>query len=479
MSKKRNFLLVLSSLVALYSCKDDKVEIDTPTISASSSAELAFMGDSIPINIVANGDYPLSNIKVTFYQNGEQISESLIPTAKGGNFSKNIYVPFVKNLDDGPAEVQVKVSNKNFDFSYATLPIQVNRPKFPYLTLKTKFGNFRMEPVAGEEYTYTTTQQIPEKRVNAIIEAPAYQENGNPITFGGSEINTVVSTQDSIPFEVVNIPEAGYTITFNTKTFEGTPFLKPSFGGIEFPAFENGIAVIEAEFTQNQLIAFDGITNIADWWIDQSFLANNGDGTYNFRAVDGKYRVTADQNLKYFKIEPMDGDKLADFDPVTKTGGVWVNGGVGDQQGPAPVERLGFPSMSSNGSVWNPEKNFAMAPLGDGIYQIKLIAGVNLFMSNVPSTNGASTGGLAFYQNSRSFDNFFALDLVQTLYGSPGQPTSAGGSARFELKNSFNNLSNGAPIISTGSNRTLGANRVYVFTLDTKVSPAAVSITLE
>jgi hypothetical protein len=40
-------------------------------------------------------------------------------------------------------------------------------------------------------------------------------------------------------------------------------------------------------------------------------------------------------------------------------------------------------------------------------------------------------------------------------------------------------VSKDAPIISTVSNRTLGANRTYVFTLDTKVSPAAVTITLE
>lgn len=474
MRRKTELFLILGVSSALYTCKED-IQINTPEITSYQTAEVAYLGDSIPLDITIKGEYPINTIKATFFRNGEQIAESIIPAKEAGSYRNRLKIPFTKGIADGPAEIQLMVKNKNFNYSTVMVPIQVTRPKFPYLTLKTAYGNYRMEPVPGESYKYAVSAAFPNTKLNALIEAPAYGKNGNTLLFGGTEISAYATDKDSIPFQIVREPGTVFTVSFDTRSFEGSPFLKPAFAGIDFPNFVNSIAVIEAEFKQNQSISLDGILDIANWWIDPSFLSNNGDGSYKFRATDGKYRITAHQALKYFKIEPMQGNMLADFDPISKTGAVWINGGIGDQAGSSPVERFGIPSVTTNGALWNPEKNVAMAPLGNGIYQIKLIAGQNLFLSNV----SGSTAGIAFYQNSRSFDNYFALNLVQTLYGNPGQPTSAGGSARFELKTSSGNLSKGAPIISTVSNRSLGVNRTYVFTLDTKVSPAAVTITLE
>jgi len=474
MRRKTKLFLLLGVSSGIYACKEE-VQIDTPSITSFQTAEVAYMGDSIPVDITINGEYPINTIKATFFQNDQQIAESIVPAKKAGIYSNKLLVPFIKDIADGPAEIQLMVKNKNFNYTTVIVPIQVTRPKFPYLTLKTAYGDYKMEPVVGEPYKYAVTEAFPNTKLNALIEAPAYGKNGNSFLFGGASISAYATNKDSIPFQIVRPPGSTFTVSFDTRSFEAAPFLKPSFGGIEFPNFANNIAVIEAEFKQNQPIGLDGIVDIANWWINPSFLSSNGDGTYKFRAIDGKYRITADQALKYFKIEPMEGNALANFDPVSKTGGVWVNGGIGDSDGSALKERFGIPSMAANPSLWNPEKNVAMAPLGNGIYQIKLIANQTLFLSNV----SGSTAGIAFYQNSRSLDNYFVLNLVQTLYGSPGQPTSAGGSARFELKTSSGNLSKGAPIISTGSNRSLGANRTYVFTLDTKISPAAVTITLE
>ncbi|WP_312339369.1 DUF5125 domain-containing protein [Sphingobacterium sp.] len=474
MRRKTKLFLLLGMSSAVYACKEE-VQIDTPGITSYQTVDVAYMGDSIPVDITVDGAYSLNTIKATFFQNNQQIAESIIPANKAGTYSNKLLVPFIKAIADGPAEIQLMVKNRNFNYSTVTVPIQVTRPKFPYLTLKTAYGDYRMDPLAGEPYRYAVTAAFPSTKLNALIEAPAYGENGNRFLFGGASISAYATNRDSIPFQIVRAPGSTYTVSFDTRSFEAAPFLKPSFGGIEFPGFTNNMAVIEAEFKQNQLIGLDGIADIANWWINPSFLSGNPDGTYKFRAMDGKYRITADQALKYFKIEPMVGDALANFDPVSKTGGVWVNGGIGDSDGSAPKERFGIPSMAANPSLWNPEKNVAMAPLGNGIYQIKLVANQALFLSNV----SGSTVGLAFYQTSRSLDSYFPLALVQNLYGSPGQPTSAGGTTRFELRTSTGNVSKGAPIISTVSNRTLGANRTYVFTLDTKVSPAAVTITLE
>lgn len=472
MRKKTNLLPVLGVFLSVYSCQKE-VKIDTPAITSYQTAEVAYMGDSIPLTTNVSGSYPLSSIKITFFRDAEKISESLIPVREGGAYSNKILVPFVKNAEDGTAEIQIMVKNRNFNYTTLLLPIQVTRPKFPYLTLKTAYGNYKMDPVAGELYKYAVTSAFPVNKVNALIEAPAYGENGNAFYFGGTAIMANATTQDSIPFQTAAAPGTPFTISFDTRTFEGRPFLKPSFGDIEFPAFEANAAVIEHDFAQNQTIVIDGFTDISSWWVDRSFLDKNSDGSYKFRAASGKYRVRADQALKYFKIEPMSGNALADFNATNKTGGVWINGGIGDQGGSAPAERLGFPSLTSNPTLWNPEKNIAMAPLGNGVYQIKLVAGTHLFLSNV----SGSTAGIGFYQGSRSMSAPFNLVLTQTLYGSPGSPSSSAGSARFELKAAT--ASSVGPVIATGSNRSLGNGRTYVFTLDTKVNPASLVIDIE
>lgn len=472
MNKHKLALFMLGLGLSLYSCKEN-ITVDTPRIISYETVDVAYMGDSIPLSITTQGDYPLNTIKFTFFRNNERISETLLPVKAGGSYSQKLFVPFVKNIEDGNAEIQLMVSNKNFNYSTIIIPIQVTRPKYPYLTLKTAYGNYKMEPVAGQPYKYAVTDAFPVTNLNAIIEAPAYGANGNAFYFAGKTIAVTKSNLDSIPFQTDKKLGSIYTVSFDTRTFEGEPFLKPSFGEVEFPAFANNRAVIEHEFTQNQTIAFGGFLDIDKWWIDPTFLNKQTNGTYTFRAITGKYRVTADQSLKYFRIEPMDGNALANFNASTKSGGVWINGGVGDQAGSAPTERIGIPSMSSNPTLWNPEKNIAMAPLGNGIFQIKLIANQTMFLSNVTQ----STVGIGFYMNSRSMDNPFALNLVQTLYGSPGAPEQSAGSARFELKPAT--ASSKGQIIATGSNRSLGSGRTYVFTLDTKVTPAAVTISLE
>lgn len=471
MRRKMHFLLMFVAVLLFSSCDDDK--IDVPQISSYDIVESAYMADSIPFAVTVDADYPLNSIRILFFFNEEKVSENIIPVNNPGTYGQKLYVPFVKDIPDGTAEIQIMAKNKNFDYSTQTVSLNIVRPKYPYLTLKTAYGDYRMEPVPGQNYKYAVTRVFPATDLKAIIEVPAYGDNGNSFYFGGTTIKANALNTDSIPF-LTDLPAGSeYTVSLDIRTYKAEPFLTPSFDGAEFPDFAGGLAVLEKNLSQNQSISIRGFLDIADWWIDPTFLDKNDDGTFKFRAMNGKYRITADQNLKYFRIEPMNGDALADFDPTTATGGIWVNGGIGSMPGSAPAERLGIPSMSANPCLWNAEKNIAMAPMGNGIYQVKLIANQTMFLSNVSGSNV----GIGFYQNSRSKNNAFALDLVQTLYGSPGVPDPSGGSARFELNNGTGD-SNGQIIVS-GSNRSLGNGRTYVFTLDANSSPAKVSISLE
>lgn len=470
---KKHYLIMLAGVLLFFACNDKK-QSAPPEIVSINLPQSANMADSMQFSVTVDSDLPMSKIQVSFWYGENRISEQIVPVNTSGDIETMLYVPLAQDMVDGPAEVRVMAMNKNFDYATDMQTIEVVRPRFPYLTLKTMYGEFRMEPIEGEPYTYAVNGAFPTQTLSGIIEAPVSGDNGNVVYFGGIPVsaNSVVPA-DSVMF-VTDIPLGQeYTVSFNTLTYAYEPFVEPEFAGVLFSAFdEAGMALAEVDLEQNQTIGIRGFLDIADWWIDPTFIDRAGD-TFEFRAVDGKYRVTADRGLKYFRIEPMNGDALADFDPETKTGGVWVNGGVGSMAGSAPVGRLGIPSTASNPTLWDPAKNFAMAPMGGGIYELKLIASETMFQSNVSGSNV----GISFYENSRSKDAAFALSLVQTLYGSPGVPETSGGSARFEF-NAGNADSNGNMIVS-GSNRSLGAHRTYVFTLDTNYSPAQVSISLE
>ncbi|MDR0540846.1 MAG: DUF5125 domain-containing protein [Dysgonamonadaceae bacterium] len=463
--------LLWSFVVALFSSCGDENKIDTPQISSYNIVNQAYMADSVPFSITVSSDYPMNSMRIQFYSNNEKVSERIIPVNEAGTYGGKLFVPFVKGVDDGIAEVRIIATNKNFDYSVKSVTLQIVRPKFSYLTLKTAYGDFRMEPVPDEPYKYAVSYAFPVQEFKGIIEAPVYGDNGNSFLFGGTSIQANALSTDSIPF-LTDLPVGTpYTVSFDVRSYDIEPFVKPSFEGVEFPSYTNGLAVVEKELTQNQQIRIRGFLDITEWWIDPTFFDIDVAGNYLFRAVNGKYRITADSNFKFFRIEPMNGSGLADFDPITKTGGLWVNGGIGDM-GSLP-NPLGIPSYEANACLWNPEKSFAMAPVGNGIYQVKLIA-----EKTIRQSTSGNTVGIAFYQNSRSLNNPVVLNLVQTLYGNPGVPELSGGSERFMLKTTPNAYSQGHYIV-TGSNRALGGGQKYVFTLNTNYTPVQVTITRE
>ncbi|MDR1371313.1 MAG: DUF5125 domain-containing protein [Dysgonamonadaceae bacterium] len=470
MSLKKSFLFLIFAVILFFSCNNDD-KIDIPQISSFDIVEQACMADSVPFSVTVNADYPMNSVRIQFYSNNEKVSERIIPVNKSETCSGKLYVPFVKGIDDGISEVRIIAKNKNFDYSTKSVSLQIVRPKFPYLTLKTAYGDFRMEQVPGELYKYAVDYAFPVQEFSGIIEAPAYGDNGNSFYFGGLTVKENALPVDSILF-LTDLPVGElYTVSFDIRSYDIEPFVKPSFDGVEFPDYADGLAVVEKDFIQDRQIQIRGFLDIAEWWIDPTFFDTDADGSYKFRAANGKYRVTADSNLKFFRIEPMNGNVLADFDPVAKTGGLWVNGGIGDMGNlPNP---LGIPSYETNACLWDPAKSFAMAPMGNGIYQVKLISEMTIRQS----TSG-NTVGIAFYQNSRSLNNPVMLNLVQTLYGNPGVEDSSGGSERFMLKTSPNAYSQGY-YIATGSNRALGGGQKYVFTLDTNYSPVQVKISRE
>lgn len=122
------------------------------------------------------------------------------------------------------------------------------------------------------------------------------------------------------------------------------------------------------ELAQGEILQFEGIDDIADWWIDPDFLAkiDGADNKFSFQAIDGSYRISADEGNKYFVVEVL-SDGATAVTNADGTGTVWV---IGDGN-------IGKPS-NANGINWTESKALCMAPIGNKKYRITLVAGTQI-----------------------------------------------------------------------------------------------------
>jgi glucosylceramidase len=117
---------------------------------------------------------------------------------------------------------------------------------------------------------------------------------------------------------------------------------------------------VDLDITQNQTLTVGGM-NLSGWWIDPDFFEKTGDKTLKFLPIAGKYRIIANFERKYFKVQVMNGNALATLQE-NGTGAIWAIGYVGDPTTANMVER-------------NPGEAVCLAPMENGIYKLSGIGG--------------------------------------------------------------------------------------------------------
>lgn len=374
---KKHYLLCLmvASLIGVSSCNDKNDEYDDvgqSTIVSLEGPNSVYMGDSIAFtfNVADDGEVPLSTSKIQLLYGNEIVSERIVLTGKSGIYTGKILVPLMKNIPDGDATLKVRVQNARYASDVKEMDIAVLRPSYSYLLLKTEEGGeYRMMPVSGKPYTYAVTDNFKIEQ-NAYIVAPKYGENGNEIPFGNQDGKIVNGVKTNIEFTADT--ENGYEITFNTLTFEGTPFIKFALNDVEFNKQDDNNWYVDMELEQGQEIQITGLkSDYANYWIDPSFFdikKNTNRKVLKFRGMNGKYKVTVNKSLKYFNVELLNGAELSVFDKDRAEGALWMIGGGG----------IGKPSFAANGINWDPGKGFCATPIAKGKYQLIFEAGKTL-----------------------------------------------------------------------------------------------------
>ncbi|MDH6310523.1 hypothetical protein M2451_003387 [Dysgonomonas sp. PFB1-18] len=438
--KKCTFLiLVFAVLFKLTSCDNDKEKL--PEISSFEILSSVLYGDSVPYTVDIPDADDLNLLKTEIFYEGELISDKYTLIPKGDSYKDKVFIPVLKNIpDNSKFQVKFTVKNRDFDFSNHETEMTINRPDYPYLTLITEDGKeYRME--REELYVYSVTDDFP-RQVNSIIQAPVMGDRGNVVTFGwgGSSISS--TSTGYIPFLSKDAGE--FRIHFNTYSFEAGPFYFPSINGIPFVTVDNNNLKVDMDLKQGDLLDIKDMDDYEyqNFWIDPDFFELSPDkNTLKFLAIDGKYRIIANLQHKYLKVNVMKGDNMDALDQATLnsdgTGAIWILG-VG----------AGKPVMN-NEPGWNPNKGICMSPIGEKKFQISFVAGTSI--------NASSVNFKFFHQDG--WGGEFGGGKLQT-----NNPWFQAGS------------SDGNITLKGGV--TLTAGKTYVFTIDTSggISPAIMTV---
>ena len=363
------YFLALAGMVMMNACNDDEALPGNPVMTFKTEPATALFGDSLPFTInAADIDVPLSTLKAQLYFGEEKVSETVIRTkVSGEDYTGKIYVPFLANVPNGRATLKFILQNIHFTLTEKEMEVALSRPNFPYLILVAGDKEYKMTQAAGA-YEYSVTDDF-EQKVKAYIKAPKVGENGNEITFGWESGAITQGTTSLVTFS--NVQAGKYAITFNTLTYQASPFVKLFVNNNEMEVVDDDNYKIDLKLKQGEDVTVTGIPGFEDWWIDSDFFEAKENGVLKFLPIDGNYRITANFAHKYLIVESMDGTSTATLQK-DGTGAIWIIG-----------TGIGKPSVAANEVGWDTNKALCLTQISAKKYQISVTVGKQVSADNI------------------------------------------------------------------------------------------------
>lgn len=357
------FLLSIIGIFGYYSCAEGVSELQqegNPVLQVNNQFTDVHFGDVLSFTADVSDNIPLSTLTAVLYFGEEEVARTTIRTKENGMYSGKITVPFLKDIPDGTATLEFILLNTTLKSVSQSFDVPITRASYPYLILVTADASYPMIPT-GEPNEYAATYPFPSTELPAYIKTPVVDDKGSEILFGWESGGVTQNVTENIPF--VSPIGGTYSVTFNTLTYEASPFFEILLDGNKMTMVDKDNYEIDVDFTKDQEFMIEGMEDIADWWIDIDFFTEVQPGKYIFTPITGKYRVRANLVHKYFRIEVLDGNSPAIL-KADGTGAIWIIG-----------EHIGKPSYTENHVGWNPPNALCMAPIGSKTYQVTLVAG--------------------------------------------------------------------------------------------------------
>lgn len=361
------YLSIFSFIILFFfaSCKNEMDfpgEPGNPQITSPQVPSNAFFADSIPFSAsVSDTKVPLSTLKAQLFYGDVMVSETIIRTKTDGTYSGKIFAPFLQNIPDATANLKLILQDIHFTSVEQEFPVSLKRPQYEFVTVVPESGeSFRLYRKSDNVYAASTDESVPQM-MKATIIAPKYGENGNSVTFGWEGNGVKENTTSPITF--LSLQSSPYEITFNTFTYERTPFTVYKLNGKEME-FVNAKFQIDLDLKKGEALTTENIANVSDFWIDSDFFNVNSDGQVQFAAINGKYRIIVEEgDVPYFRVQTLsnNGNK-ATLQP-DGTGAVWIAGWG-----------IAKPAMTTGQPGWTPGQMLCMAPVEPKVYRMTVVA---------------------------------------------------------------------------------------------------------
>ena len=444
-------LLVAASTTA---CKDDPELLTTdvgPEMTVVSADASGVYGGKVDFEVTMTDRYALSTLKAQVFFDDEMVAEEVIRTKENGTYSGTVTLPFYKNIPDGEATLRLVGQNVRFGVTTLERPLNVTRPKPDHLTFVLGGQEYRMEPT-GVDYEYAVTADFPQKP-QGYITTPDLDGQGSVVTFGYSAEQGGIVSDSTEPIPFANSNAGEFAVTFNLKTFEGSPFIKLLFDNTEMTMVDNDNYSIVTTLTQNQTYTLTGVSDFAGWDIDRDFFERADESNpeaLTFLPMSGMYKVTANFKHSYLRIEAMkSATEYASLNADGSGNAIWtVGAGIGK-----PVIK--------NGDGWDmASTGLCLARVADKKFQITLVAGISI---------NASSFNFKFFW-PKDWDKGEFLGKEDASFANPyGVLTTA--SDLIEISDGGN--------LGLAEGKTLELGGIYRFTIDVSGGTMAAVLTVE
>ena len=446
--------LSLLAAACTTACQDDPELLTTdigPEMTAVSSDASGVFGGKVGFEATMTDRYALSTLKAQVFFDDEMVAEEVIRTKENGTYSGTVTLPFYKNIPDGEATLRLVGQNVRFGVTTLERPLNVTRPKPDHLTFVLGGQEYRMEPT-GVDYEYAVTADFPQKP-QGYITTPDLDGQGSVVTFGYSAEQGGIVSDSTEPIPFANSNAGEFAVTFNLKTFEGSPFIKLLFDNTEMTMVDNDNYSIVTTLTQNQTYTLTGVSDFAGWDIDRDFFERADESNpeaLTFLPMSGMYKVTANFKHSYLRIEAMkSATEYASLNADGSGNAIWtVGAGIGK-----PVIK--------NGDGWDmASTGLCLARVADKKFQITLVAGISI---------NASSFNFKFFW-PKDWDKGEFLGKEDALFANPyGVLTTA--SDLIEISDGGN--------LGLAEGKTLELGGIYRFTIDVSGGTMAAVLTVE
>lgn len=368
-------IIALATFAAALSCnKEPEFEFaqSGPDMTVQCD-EAALMGGKVDFIVDVHDDkYPLSVVNAKFYWDVDEdhVSEVELRTKTEGTYAGSLSVPYPAGIPNGIATVVFKAVNTHLGVTYDTLYVAVKRPEFESLTIES--GNSwrrSMTKVDGKDYVYSYTGSIPAD-FEPFIVTPAVAGKGTELKFGWDGTAITLNGASPIPFDILG----SGTITFNTMTFEGSPFIDIRINGVKAEPAQGGTYKALVSLKKGDKVEFSGVEDPDSWYFDPDHFNVKDDGVY-FNAVEGFYTLDMNVDYKFVTVRRAQ----ADGKPATYAaeGAITLMGwGVAH---PVMTNQVG----------WEGGLYLTLAEVEEGVYQFSGKA--------VEETDGTTLGGVWRY----------------------------------------------------------------------------------